>query len=178
MTKKMIVLGALLVALGAPGWAGAKLGVGGGAAVALGDQFRIAALEMFTELEGHAWLSGRVTLCYLPPLLPAEGPAMLVMAGVRFAPVGAFRPFLALGAGAVVEAKALGGFANHLAGALTVGLEWWITGNLGLYASSSLAVAHRDTPYGKTTYPYLPWAVGFVVASEPRPGALPPGVER
>lgn len=176
--KTILATGLVLLAAGVPGWAGAKLGMGGGTAMAIGNDLRIGALELFTELHGHSWLSARFAICYLPPLMPAEGPAMLVTAGARFAVAGHLRPFLVLSGGAAVEPRELGGFMSGLAWGATLGVEWWITGNFGLYASASLAVAQRDTPYGKTSYPYLPWAVGFVVASDPLPvRRLPIGVE-
>ena len=165
---------------GLPAVAAPNLGLGGGLGTAIGNQFKIGALELFTETRGDSWLSGRITLCYLPPLMPNEELALLAAAGVRLAYGQSLRPFLVLSGGAVIEPMPFRGMVPNPAWVVTAGCEVWLNRSLGFYVSASIAVAQRQRPEGPVAYPYFPWTVGLLISApraDPR-RPLPVGVEK
>lgn len=174
-----LVLAVLVVAASMPVAATARMGVGGGAGVGIGDELRIGAIELFTEMKGDEWLSTRISLCYLPPLMPAEDLALLFTVGARVAYGETVRPFLVVSGGAITERVQFRGFVPSVAWGATAGVEVWVNQTLGFYIATSITIAQRQRPEGTIAYPYLPWTIGFLVSppTVTAPKVLPLGVE-
>ena len=100
---------------------------------------------------------------FLPPLLPAEGPAVALLAGLGVNFGRTVRLFLKTSAGLVVESlpHAQPRVEPAFGGALAARIA--LTPNVGLHLSAGFLLALRSLEGRFFPYPYFPLTVGVVL---------------
>lgn len=125
------------------------------------SEWGVSGGELWAEFRPEQSLAWRLSLTYLAPVLPGEGPALAFQGGGRWAGGEALQAFVALAGGVVVEVKQVGGPAIGWVASGTAGLKW-LLGNWGVFAGASAYLALRQTPMGSMFYPYFLYTVGVM----------------
>ena len=147
-------------AIGSPA-IGGGMSVGGGGTT----DWSLTSLELYSDWNSNTMITGRMGICYLPPLFPQEPPALYFGLGMRLAIGGAIRGLIFGSAGPLIEDMELQGSKATIAARAGLGLEVTVSKHMGFYVSSSCVVARKVEEVNQQGSPfklYFSWAIGII----------------
>ena len=163
---RIFALAVLVIALAFGSAIGSPV-IGGGVSVGGSGKINwsLTSLELYSDWDGNAIITGRMGICYLPPLFPQEPPALYLGLGMRLAFGGVIRGVIFGSAGSLIEDMGFQGSKASIAARAGIGLEIAVSKGIGFYLSSSFVVARKAEKVNQQGSPFklfFPWAIGII----------------